>query len=99
MQKLEHDVPNGKMPSVIANSGATSHCSYKEDSFIHAGKSSPKVFHTPLGQIAKASIQAQLIHHVQEPARTVNTVPGLQNSSLLSISKFANANYVTVFTQ
>ena len=51
-----------------------------------------------MGQIAKASTHAQLVHTVQEPARTVNIVSGLQNSSLLSISKFAYAGYNTVFT-
>ena len=39
-----------------------------------------------------------LIHQVQEPAQTVHIIPGLQNSSLLSISKFADANYRTKFT-
>ena len=45
----------------------------------------------------QATETAQLQHKVREPANAVDIVPGLQHNSLLSINKFAEANYVTVF--
>ena len=43
-------------------------------------------------------MEAKLHHNVREPARTVDIVPDLQHNSLLSASKFADANYVTILT-
>ena len=40
----------------------------------------------------------KLIHKVGEPAYKVHLVQGLHHSSLLSISKFADDNYITIFT-
>ena len=98
MHNIRSDVQSGKIPSIIANSGATSHCGSKDNRFIHTCKPSTKVFHTPLEQMAKSTNKAKLIHQVQEPARMVHIIPGFQSSSLLSISKFANTNYVTILT-
>ena len=33
-----------------------------------------------------------------KPAQTVHLVPGLQHSSMMSIRKFADVNYITIFT-
>ena len=57
-----------------------------------------KIFHTPLGQTAQATKQAKVLHTIMEPEWTVNIVFNLTNSSLLSISNFADANYLTIFT-
>ena len=57
-----------------------------------------KVFNMPLGLVEEATEQPTLMHQVQEPARTVDIVPGLQQNSLFSISKFADANYIIIFT-
>ena len=46
--------------------------------------------------MAKATEQTKLVHKVQELARTVEIIQGLQQNSLLSISKFADANYTTM---
>ena len=88
---------SGKILSIIADSGATTHCGQVNDPFIHTSKSLTKVFQTSLGQVAKAFEQAKCIHNVQEQERTVNIVPELQHNSLLTISKFADTNYTMVF--
>ena len=65
--------------------------------FIPVGAPSGNMFNTPLGQIAVASEQAKLLHHVWEPSRTVGMISGLQQNSLFSINKFADANYIIIF--
>ena len=40
-----------------------------------------------------------LLHYeVREPEKTADVVPGLAQNSLFSVSKFADAKYVTVLT-
>ena len=39
----------------------------------------------------------KLEHSLQDPARTVDMVPGLVDSSLLSTSKLAREGYITVY--
>ena len=98
IQQTRQDVQSGKIPSIVVDSSATSNCGWVNDPFIYTCTQSAKVFQTPLGQVAKAFKQAKPIHHVQEPARMVDNVSGFQNNSLLSVSTFADANYITVFT-
>ena len=50
------------------------------------------------GQVANMTKEAQLHANIWDPAQTVDTVPGLKYNSLLSTSKFLEANYLTVFT-
>ena len=50
----------------------------------------------PTGHIAPWIVQAKLHHDVRGPSRKVDIVPALKHSSLLSTSKFDDANYVTV---
>ena len=52
----------------------------------------------PTGETTTATNQALLRHDVREPARTVDMVPALEHNSLLSASKFADANYITILT-
>ena len=84
--------------SAVFDSGATSHCGREEDNFIPTNNPSHKNFHLPTGQTTKASKEAKLHHKLREPARTVDIVPELKHNSLLSGSKFADANYVTILT-
>ena len=84
--------------TAVFDSGATSHCGRENDNFIPTNETSHKVFHLPTGQTTHASVEAKLHHDVREPARTVDIVPDLQHNSLLSASKFADANYVTILT-
>jgi hypothetical protein len=51
----------------------------------------------PNGDIEEASDMDKLQHNVRHPAKDVHIVPGIERDSLLSISKFADANYVTIF--
>ncbi len=39
----------------------------------------------------------ELQHNVCHPAKDVHIVPGIECDSLLSIPKFADANYVAIF--
>ena len=57
-----------------------------------------KVFQMPFGHSTNATAEAQLHTEVREQARTVDIVPVLKHNLLLSISKFVEANYITVFT-
>ena len=52
----------------------------------------------PNRDTAATSTQAKLKINLREPARTVDMVPDLKHNSLLSASKFADANYTTVLT-
>ena len=56
---------SGKMPSIVADSGATSNCGWVNNPFIYTGEPPAKVFKMPLGQVAKASEQATFIQHMQ----------------------------------
>ena len=52
-----------------------------------------------LGQTAAATEQWELQHNLWQPAKMLDIVPTLKASySLLSTSKFADANYITMFT-
>jgi hypothetical protein len=51
----------------------------------------------PNGEVEEASDMDELQHDVRHPAKDVHIVPGIERDSLLSIPKFADANYVTIF--
>ena len=51
----------------------------------------------PNGEVEEASDMDELQHDVRHPAKDVHIVPGIKCDSLLSIPKFADANYVTIF--
>ena len=107
IQQLSRRISNGNVSqhnwtelkntmSAVYDLGATSHCGRENDDFIPTNQPSNKVFHLPTGHTTSASKQATLHHQVHNPARTVDIVPGLKHNSLLSASKFADANYITV---
>ena len=52
----------------------------------------------PNGEQTVASEQALLENDLREPAKIVDMVRRLQNKTLLSTGKFADAGYATVFT-
>ena len=49
----------------------------------------------PMGHTSRADEVRLLQHNLREPARSVDIAPSIQNY-LLSMSKFANANYITI---
>ena len=84
--------------SAVYDSGATSHCGRVGDDFEPTDEISHKIFHLPNGATTKASTRAKLHLQLREPARTVDMVPELKHNSLISASKFADANYITILT-
>ena len=51
----------------------------------------------PNGNVEEASDMDELHHNVRHPAKDVHIVPGIERDSLLSIPKFADANYIAIF--
>ncbi len=51
----------------------------------------------PIGNVEEVSDIDKLHPGVRHPAKDVHIVPGIQRDSLLSIPKFADANYVANF--
>ena len=76
----------------------TSSCGKIGDNFEMTDKRSGKTFYQPGGATLKATTIAKLKHDVREPAKTVDMVLGLNNNSLISSPKFADAECVTVLT-
>ena len=68
------------------------------DELIPTNISSGEVFTLADGTSTPASTTSKLHHKLREPARTVGTVPALKHNSLLSGTKFTDANYITVLT-
>ena len=92
------DNKNKKKGTSVFDTGATSNCGMVGDDFIETDQPSNKVFYMPTGNNTPASTIAKLKQDTREPARNVDMVPALRHNSLLSGSKFADTNYITVLT-
>ena len=101
INKIEKGVPDTSIPSAVADSGATSSVRIKRDrnkkAFTPIGCKSDKAFRMPNGKVEEASNMDELHHDVRHPAKDIHIVPGIERNSLLSISKFVDANYVVIF--
>jgi hypothetical protein len=87
-------------PTIVMDSGATSTCIKSSDAQhvkVLPDRSS-KVFLNANGTQSPAGYKAMLYHNLRAPANQADLVPTLSTNSLLSTSKLADANYVTVFT-
>eukprot|EP00804_Cyclotella_cryptica_P000450 CCRYP_019933-RA/>CCRYP_019933-RA protein AED:0.03 eAED:0.04 QI:0/0/0/1/0.4/0.16/6/0/1642 len=93
---IKEGINNGSIPSAVSDTGATSTAGTLHDPFIHSKTRSTKIFMLPTGTTTAATIQAQLLLNVRPPANTVDIVPNL-HQTLLSGSKFADANYTAVY--
>ena len=51
----------------------------------------------PNGAVEPATYMDELHHDVCHPAKDIHIVPGIECDSLLSIAKFADANYIAIF--
>jgi hypothetical protein len=51
----------------------------------------------PNGKVEEASDMDKLQHGMHHPAKDMHIVPRIERDSLLSIPKFADANYVAIF--
>jgi hypothetical protein len=96
-QLIKKRVLNGSIPSIVADSAATSHIGTKHDPFIPMGRTSKKIFQLPDGTRTAASTISELVHNVRQPAKDVHILPTIKTNSLLSTAKFAAAGYTTVF--
>ena len=92
-------VLDGSIPSGISDTGATSTAGRPQDPFIQTDIPSTKVFHLPTGGTAHASNKAKLHYNLREPARSVDIVPSLTDYTLISASKFADANYFAIYNK
>jgi hypothetical protein len=101
INELKQGVLDGSIPSAVADSGAALSIGTKRDrkrnAFIMTGRQSDKAFHMPNGEVEEASDMDKFQHNVHHPAKDVRIVPGIERDSLLSIPKFADANYVAIF--
>eukprot|EP00804_Cyclotella_cryptica_P021358 CCRYP_001594-RA/>CCRYP_001594-RA protein AED:0.64 eAED:0.32 QI:0/0/0/0.6/1/1/5/0/975 len=95
---IKEGINNGSIPSAVSDTGATSTAGTLHDPFIHSKTRSTKIFMLPTGTTTAATIQAQLLLNVRPPANTVDIVPNL-HQTLLSGSKFADADYTAVMRQ
>ena len=93
---IKQGIINGSIPSAVSDTGATSTAGTLHDPFIHSNVQSTKTFMLPTGTTTTATTQAHLLLNVRTPANTVDIVPNL-HQTLLSGSKFANANYTAVY--
>jgi hypothetical protein len=86
-------------PSIVVDSGATSTCIREADKeFVEVLETnSSKIFLNANGTTSKAGKQAVLNNDLRRAARDADIVPGLAMNSLLSTSKLADSNYITVF--
>jgi hypothetical protein len=82
----------------IIDTGATSGAVAKRDidAMENTGLPSTKVFMLPDKSKIRVIKKMLLKHKLQEGAREMNVVPGL-HSTLISIPKMANADYIAVF--
>ncbi len=53
----------------------------------------------PNGQVEEENHMDELQHNVHHPAKDMHIVPGIKHDSLLSISKFVDANYIAIFNK
>jgi hypothetical protein len=95
-QQLKAGVRDGSIPSAVANTGATSSVGTTKDkcrnAFIPTERQSTKAFHMPNGTVEAATNMDEIYHNVQNPAKDIHIVPGIELDLLLSMAKFADAN-------
>ena len=100
-QQIKLGVSDGSIPSAVADTGATSSVGTTRDrtnhAFLPTGRQSNKAFHMPNGTVEAATEIDELHHDVRHPVKDIHIVPSIEHDSLLSIAKFADANYVAIF--
>ena len=96
-QIIKKGVLNGSIPSIIADSAATSSVGTPAAPLIPTRRVSNKIFQLPDGLQTAAATVSKLAHNVQQPAKDIHIVPSIKSNLLLSTAKFAEAGYITVF--
>jgi len=88
---------DGIIPSTVVDSGCTSGVGTSDDPCRHTGSTSNKEFLLPGGEILEATEIAEYPFNVRDPAKQLHITPGITTNLLLSTSKFAKANSITIF--
>ena len=96
-ETLRRGIANGTIPSTVVDSGCTSGVGTMKDPCHRTGRTSNKEFILPGGEIMAATEIAEYPFSVRDPAKQLHITPGITTNSLLSTSKFAEANYITIF--
>jgi len=94
---IKKGVLGGSIPSIIADSAATSSVGTPTAHLIPTGRISNKIFQLPDGTRTAAATMSELAHNVRQPAKEVHIVPSIETHSLLCTAKFAEVGYITVF--
>jgi hypothetical protein len=85
------------IPSIVVDSGCTSGVGTTGDPCWRTGRTSNKQFALPGSEIVKATKIAKYPFKVWASAQELHITPGITKNSLMSTSKFAEANYITIF--
>jgi hypothetical protein len=88
---------DGSIPSTEVDSGCTSGVGTTDDPCWWTGRTSNKQFILPGSKIVNATKIAEYLFKVRSPAQELHITPSITENSLLSTSKFAAANYITIF--
>ncbi len=94
---LRQGMEGGSIPSTVVDSGCTSGVGTTDDPCQQTGCTSNKQFILPGGKIVKATKIAEYPFKVRSLAQELHITPGITENSLLSTSKFAASNYITIF--
>jgi hypothetical protein len=99
--QLKAGVHDGSIPSAVANTRAISSIGTTKDkcrnAFIPTGQQSTKAFYMPNGTVEAATDVDELHNKVCHPAKDIHIVPEIERNLLLSMAKFADANYIAIF--
>ncbi len=94
---LWRGMDNGTIPFTVVDSGCTSGVGTSDDPCQRTGHASKKKFLLPGVKIVNATKIAKYPFKVRALAQELYITPGVTKNSLLSTSKFADANYITIF--
>ncbi len=94
---LWRGMEKGTIPSMLVDSGCTSGVGTLNDPCRRTGRASKKKFVLPGGEIVNATEIAEYPFKVRVLAQELHITPSITKNSLLSTSKFADANYITIF--
>jgi hypothetical protein len=99
--ELKEGVLNGSVPSAFVDCAVTSSIGTNKDqsrnAFVLTGQQSDKAFCMPNGPVETATAMDEVHHELQPPTKDVHIVPAIQRDSLISITKFVDANYTAIF--
>jgi hypothetical protein len=79
-QLIKKGVLNGSIPSIVADSAATSHVGTKHDPFIPTGCTSKKIFQLPDGTRTAASTISELAHNPRTSTLSQPSKPTLSSA-------------------